>query len=166
VCNYEDGYLLITCFGLNRTNLSLNRFLSACKSHVSKNRLVRWFADYNETSVDCSIFTQSKFDLLLQNAKQNLLKISYFGIAEYQRLSYQLFEATFKGLKFNSTFNASQQLQEAELVLKHMKYKKNYSDLSESLLNRIKAENSIDIKFYEFALEIFFNRLKAYGITY
>ncbi len=155
-CNHEGKSTLDKCFGENRTNLSLNRFLTSCGSHVSKNRLVRWFASYNETARDCTIFEPRQSRFLLQTAKENLLKLKYFAITEYQQLSQKLFEATFKNLKFSKALEQSNN-QYAEDYLTQF-------NESDDVLNTIKKANSLDIEFYEYALEIFFERLKMYKI--
>jgi heparan sulfate 6-O-sulfotransferase HS6ST1 len=156
ICNYEGKHISDLCFGTIRANLSLSRFLSSCETHVSKNRLVRWFAEYNETTRNCTIFNPSQSRFLLQSAKKNLLELKYFAITEYQELSQKLFEATFKNLKFSKTLLQSES-QFAEKYLKEL-------DETDDLLFQIRKSNSLDIEFYQYALKIFFDRLKMYKI--
>ncbi len=156
VCNPEGKQVSQTCFGKNRANLTLSDFLSSCKSHVSKNRYVRWHQHYDEKTPDCSIFSPNQSRLLLQRAKENLIKLKYFAITEYQLKSQKLFEATFRNLKFSKNL-VQFDSQRAEDYLKDL-------DNSEDVLKRVKEANSLDIEFYEYALKIFFERLRFFNI--
>jgi hypothetical protein len=156
VCNPEGKQISETCFGKNRENLTLNDFLSSCKSHVSKNRYVRWHQYYDEKTPDCSIFDPKQSRILLQKAKENLLKLKYFAILEYQLQSQKLFEATFRNLKFSKDLKQFS-TQRAESFLDDL-------DNSKGVINRVKQANSLDIEFYEYALKLFFERLKYHDI--
>jgi hypothetical protein len=149
VCSPEGSKVLDTCFGKDRRNLSLDRFLSSCKGHIAKNRIVRFLASYNEESKDCKIFEPSQSPLLLESAKNNLLKMKYFAINDYQSLSQKLFEATFRNLRFSKQLLQPPR-SKAEDHLKH---------LDKSVIDRIRATNSLDVELYEYALDLFFYRL-------
>ncbi len=156
-CNRERNGLSQSCFGNNQINLSLTEFLSSCESHVSKNRMVKWFADYNETANGCAIFAPNQSRILLHNAQENLVKLKYFAITEYQHLSQKLFEAQFRNLRFSKPLSQSD-FQYADDYLTGL-------NQSNDILNSIKAANSLDIEFYEYALKLFFNRLKYYKLN-
>ena len=125
-------------------------------------------ANYNEIGCDalrcmtksayCSSEMKNFYDeLLLESAKKSLLSFAYFGLSEYQNLSFLLFRKTFENkLKFNQNF------------IKHKESmgKKLFDSKFHIYLNEINENNKLDVKLYEFAQNIFFNRLNYFQILH
>ena len=139
-------------------NLTLFWFTS-CESNWANNRQTLSVANL-ETS-GCfnhdTLTREERERKLLQSAKKNLRKFSFFGITEYQAESSVLFERTF-GLEFG-----------AELEQKPVSMLNSAPMLSslwtnETVYNRIAEANRLDMQLYLFALELFASRLLAIGI--
>lgn len=131
----------------NWVGVSLDEFLD-CKYNLVKNRQTRMLADlrlvdcYNEFDVD----NITKDKIMLQSAKNNLLKLPFFGLTNYQRLSQQLFEYTFR-VKFNIVFR-----QNNHTAASHANFSANH-------LERIKYQTRLDIELYQYAKDIFMKRI-------
>ena len=139
-------------------NLTLSWFTS-CESNWANNRQTLSVA--NLETLGCfnhdTLTREERERKLLQSAKKNLRKFSFFGITEYQAESSVLFERTF-GLEFG-----------AELEQKPVSMLKSAPMLSslwtnETVYNRIAEANRLDMQLYLFALELFASRLLAIGI--
>ena len=136
---------------------SLKEYLG-CDIMWRKNRLTLALADSEQ--VTCWNQTQytskERGKLLLESAKQNLLKLSFFGILEFQEESGWLFERTF-GMEFgipppHLPFNSSM----ANLLLQELL-------VHRSLYDKVIARNKWDLELYWFALEEFEKRMNAFG---
>ena len=136
---------------------SLKEYLG-CDVIWRKNRLTFALADSEQ--VTCWNRTQytskERGELLLESAKQNLLKFSFFGILEFQKESGWLFERTF-GMEFgipppHLPFNSSM----ANLLLQELL-------MHTSLYDKVIARNKWDLELYWFALEEFEKRMNAFG---
>lgn len=133
-------------------NLTIENFLS-CKSNLGINRQTRMLADLK--SVDC--YNMKKFVAavrdrkILTSAKVNLRSLPYFGLNEYQIESKELFEYTF-GLKFTDEFHARDQNQSKSYEF--------LEALSERDIQRIKEVNYLDMELYDYAKEIFLERVQ------
>jgi hypothetical protein len=139
-------------------NVTLSAFLS-CESNWANNRQTFSVADLE--TVHC--FNQKALprgereQRLLESAKQNLMRFSFFGITEYQAESAALFEKTF-GLKFG------QGLEQKPVGSLNSAPMLNSVWNTESAYSRIAAANHLDMQLYNFALELFAARLLAIGI--
>ena len=153
--NYEK------CFKhLNWENVTLNDFMS-CKYNLANNRQTRLLAQYDSKFKLCSnphlnpkSMNSTQYDEeLLKRAKETLDSMSFFALNEYQQMSGFLFEKTFNGL-FKFEFNLEQTGSTiAEEFLKRI-------DLV--ILNKIKKLNHLDLKLYEYAVDLFFKRVQFY----
>ncbi len=145
------------------SNVSWNDFLG-CEYNLANNRQVRMLANYNELGCDrlkcwlkssnCSLEMKIKYeDDLLENAKKNLLAMSFFGLTEYQSLSQYLFEKTFKNkFKFAKPFSVNKNRLGSKLL----------ETVYKSSINEIEENNHLDVKLYEFATKIFFQRVSHF----
>ena len=90
---------------------------------------------------------------LLESSKETLASFSFFGLQEYSNLSFKLFGKTFENkLKFRKPFPAeTKRVDEGVLDSDFNKY-----------LNEINENNQLDIQLYEFAKQLFFQRVSFY----
>ena len=142
---------LPACYsGENWKKVPLNEFLD-CQSNLALNRQTRMLADL--TLVGCyntSVMSPEERDvLLLASAKENLRKTAFFGILENQTVSQYLFERTFH-LTFKRTF----------LQLNATRSSNTLEDMDEESLQQIRQKNHLDVKLYEYALELLSQRFE------
>ena len=152
------------CVGFNKTNwarVSFDEFIS-CRSNLAINRQVKYLAKH---SLDIAYRSDAR---LLKEAKEGLESLSFYGIFEYQTESRLLFEKMFgERLKFcgrnhisrNNYFEKVPNSKERT----HWFVK---NSLSPALITKIIVINDLDIKLYEFALELFFRRLQFFRIAF
>ena len=137
--------------------VSLGEYL-ACGISWRRNRLTLALADselvtcWNKTQYT----SEERGALLLESAKENLLKLAFFGILEFQEESGWLFERTF-GVEFGIPpprlpFNSSM----TDLLLQALPE-------HQLLYEKVIANNRLDIELYWFAMEEFKKRMKAVG---
>lgn len=126
--------------------VSLEEFIG-CPYNLAFNRQTRMLADL--TLVDCykniHALSEEEENVLLESAKRNLRKMSFFGIKERMDQSQMMFQNIFS-LKFTkemSNWNIS---------------KSGDTVLSEAQLEQIRNVNRLDIKLYEYALKLFDSR--------
>lgn len=167
-CLEQDIYSK-TCYKNNKdwSYVNFTEFLE-CEHNLANNRQVRMLANYNKIgcsklkcwlkSSNCSFKIKQKYENeLLESAKQTLSSFSFFGLAEHQKLSLQLFEKTFeKRLKFSKPFPEQIEISIGKKLLDG-EYK-NYSD-------KINEKNRLDIILYEFAKTLFFQRVYEKNLT-
>ena len=132
----------------------------ACGHNLAANRQTRMLADlkrvncYNTTGM-----TQIERDLeLLKSAKENLLKLSFFGLTELQLESQYLFQETFN-IKFNVRF----------VQFDHDHAHTTLAKISNSTVEKIKTINHLDVQLYEYAQEVLkkrFETLKAEDVDF
>jgi hypothetical protein len=105
-------------------------------------------------SSNCSLEMKTQYDNeLLESAKQTLLSFSFFGLTEYQDLSFNLFHKTFENkLKFAEQFPEKTENVGRKLLENDFK----------DYLNEINENNNLDIQLYEFARNLFFQRVSFY----
>jgi len=135
-------------------DVTMDEFIG-CKSNLAFNRQVRMTADL--TRVNCYNVTgmprKKREKSILKSAMRNLQSMAYFGLVEYQEESQYLFEKTF-GMKFKKSFKQKDQEEtRAADVL---------TDIEQKHLDQIKKLNTNDLRFYRFAKELFFYRLKYF----
>lgn len=87
--------------------------------------------------------------MMLASAKQNLQRMAFFGLCEFQKLTQYLFENTFH-LKFLQPF---QQLNETRSSM-------TLAEISEEDLQRVKDLNRLDLELYEFSKSLLMQRYK------
>lgn len=139
------------CFdGKDWSDVKLEQFLN-CQSNLAMNRQTRMLADL--TLVGCynqSVMTKRQRDvMMLASAKQNLQRMAFFGLCEFQKLTQYLFENTFH-LKFLQPF---QQLNETRSSM-------TLAEISEEDLQRVKDLNRLDLELYEFSKSLLMQRFK------
>ena len=119
--------LTTKCFdGEDWSEVTLEEFLS-CDHNLAFNRQTRMLADLSlvgcyknifnltETHLDRYFYIQliliknylliTKFRVMLESAKENLSKMRWFGLVEYQQASQYLFEGAFYPLHFIEPFS-------------------------------------------------------------
>lgn len=132
--------------GRNWFNVSLNEFLD-CEHNLAPNRQTRMLADlnlvqcFNKSAMDSDLRDQ----IMLQSAKEHLLKMSFFGLTNYQSLTQTLFENTFN-VKFNIT-----------LTQRNSTGARSFTNKQQ--MERILYQNRLDIELYKYAKELFFKRV-------
>jgi heparan sulfate 6-O-sulfotransferase HS6ST1 len=126
------------------SNVSLEEFIS-CPNNMAINRQTRMLASYNGATL-CSD-SAIEDGRLLASAISNLEKISFFGICERQKQSQKLFERTFD-LKFSKDFVQSEDNKTRVFI----------SKLPSSVIDKIVELNSLDMKLYNYAVELFAHR--------
>lgn len=87
---------------------------------------------------------------MLESAMMNLRSMSYLGLSEYQIESRDLFEYMF-GMRFTDEFAIRQD--------DELRSEREMDLLSESDIQRIKEVNYLDMKLYDYAKKIFFERI-------
>ena len=122
------------------SNVSLDDFIN-CPNNMAINRQTRMLASYNDHLCDES---HVENNILLASAMNNLDKMAFFGICEQQRASQLLFERTF-GLKFSPPFKQSNENETREFIAK----------LPGEVRDRILELNSLDLKLYNYAVDLF-----------
>ena len=148
VCNGKPANLPFCYTGEDWTGVELTEFMD-CKYNLARNRQARMLSNltlvncYNESTID----SDKRDEIILQSAKDNLLSMDYFGLTEFQKYSQQLFEYTF-GLEFIEPF--------AQLSVTHSDKAK----LTDEETDRVLKLNLLDIKLYQFAKDLFLQRVK------
>ena len=131
-------------------NLTLSNFIG-CKSNLGINRQTRMLADL--TLVDCYKKTYTEEERgrrMLESAMGNLRSLPYLGLNEYQIESKDLFEYTFD-IRFTDQFGTHHENDSKSEEEKNM--------LTDSDIQWIKEVNDLDVKLYDYAKKIFFERL-------
>ncbi|XP_065323211.1 heparan-sulfate 6-O-sulfotransferase 3-B-like [Gordionus sp. m RMFG-2023] len=119
----------------------------------SNNRMTRHFADFPSIECNKSLTADQKDDLLLKNAKHNLLNgFQTFGIPEYFNES-RFLSHKMLGLNFSWTYEFSNDTSWIE----------SYQNVSDFIKKKIFYNNRLDISLYAFARNLFQLRLKRYN---
>lgn len=131
------------------SGVSLGDFM-ACPHNLANNRQARMLANLSE--IGCynkSVFPDAELRdrILLQSAKDNLRAMAFFGLTEFQADTQYMFEKTFH-LKFIEDF------------VQHNATHANLNDISDVQKRTIHERNRLDIEVYQYAKELFFQRLK------
>jgi heparan sulfate 6-O-sulfotransferase HS6ST1 len=124
-------------------------------------------AVYDSNFTACDYLARKKLnesvddEKLLERAKRGLRSLTYFALSEYKEQSRALFLATFNRKLFlsNKIGGATQiaaKFYRTEILLKSLN--------NTSTLAKIRDLNRLDIKLYEFAVELFFQRLKHFNL--
>lgn len=120
-----------------------------CPHNLAFNRQSRMMA--NLSKVNCyntSGLTDVERDRrILESAKQNLVDLAFFGLVEFQTYTQFLFEHTLN-INFINDF-----------VQHNLTHSSGYNVSAEEL-RRIAALNQVDIELYQFAKDLFLQRVK------
>lgn len=130
----------------NWLNVKLEEFLD-CSSNMAINRQTFMLADMS--SIGCTFKSTNQNAALLENAKDNLKRMAFFGICEEQRASQLVFEETFR-LKFQTDFRQSDD-NKTKLLIDQMPIETR---------NRIVELNHLDMELYQFATDLFRTRCR------
>ncbi|XP_071085464.1 heparan-sulfate 6-O-sulfotransferase 2-like [Haliotis cracherodii] len=128
-------------------NVSIDEFMN-CPHNLAINRQSRMLA--NLTLVNCynttGMSTEERNAKILASAKENLRKLAFFGLTEVQNLTQKLFEHTF-GLEFADDF------------VQWMSTRSSQSGLPKAVIDRIIELNRNDIYLYQYAKDLFHQRV-------
>ncbi|KAG9271207.1 heparan-sulfate 6-O-sulfotransferase 3-B [Astyanax mexicanus] len=140
---------LPACYsGDDWSGVTLREFMD-CPSNLASNRQVRMLADlslvgcYNLSSMNES----ERNPILLASAMSNLKNMAFYGLTEFQRKTQYLFERTFR-LRFISAFTQLNSTRAANV------------ELREDVRRRIERLNFLDVQLYEFAKDLFLQRVQ------
>lgn len=135
-------------------NLTLDDFMK-CKHNLAINRQARMLSDlslvgcYNSTSLS----KEDRDLIILTSAKNNLHKMSFFGLSEFQKVSQYMFEATFgMNFKMRKTFSHDSGNRSARKEL--------FKEISVKDIENIKRINYLDTELYYYAKELLFFRFE------
>ncbi|XP_067658327.1 heparan-sulfate 6-O-sulfotransferase 3-B-like [Haliotis asinina] len=142
--------------GKNWAFVTLDDFMD-CPSNLAINRQTRMLANlsvvgcYNASASGLSY--DERHYRMLASAKENLRNMAYFGLTDYQELSQILFEHTFN-LKFVTKFenSPSNQTHSGRHILRDVHREK------------IVYLNRFDFLLYQYAKDLFFQRLREQGL--
>ena len=133
-------------FGQDRTQLTIEEFIS-CEDNHAINRMTHMLSGYG--TIQCKYNTQmnrmGKDTVILETAKKHFREFEYFGILELLLESAKLFEDTFS-VKFVEY-----------PIQKETKGEK--MELTDEQQSRIESLNNLDVKLYNWALELFKERI-------
>ena len=137
-------------------NLTFSGFVS-CESNWGNNRQTMMLADLEV--VGCfqrhNVSEEVRKKILLETAIKNLKSFSFFGITEYISASFDLFEKQF-GMKFPGKPRVKHTNSGTILP---------YILNNAPLLNNILRLNDLDMKLYDFALDLFLERAQKANIV-
>lgn len=146
--------------------VTLKEFLN-CDYNLAANRQVRMLADLSDAEINCysNIFPvdnnpnyNSTMNKILESAKKNLRdRISFFTLTEFQRLSQYLFEKTFK-----RNFDVKFVLKSSTVAGSFMSGDNEAEKISDEDVKKIKELNKYDIELYNYAKELFVERIKYF----
>ena len=104
--------------------------------------------------VDCysatSMAGEERDRIMLESAKENLLRMAFFGVTELQSESQDVFQRTFN-MRFKIKFP-----QQSQVVAS-----KAQKSLSEIKVDKIKRLNHLDVELYAFAREVLLQRYES-----
>ena len=133
-------------------NLTTSSFIS-CESNWANNRQTMMLANLEAVGCfDKKYLTKENRDrIILESAKENLKSISFFGLTEYMKESYAIFEKQF-GVKFpNRSIKRN-------LLNSHASEMLPIFFDNTTLFNAILRVNSLDMELYKFAVDMFLER--------
>jgi len=135
-------------------NVTLAEF-TACNHNLAFNRQTRMIADL--TKIDCyehlGNLTHVPEEIerkMLESAKENLVKMRWFGLIEYQLASKELFEYSFQPLRFDIQFEKWDETHSSAAI----------QDIPQQLIEKITRLNHLDAELYAFARKLFFQRYR------
>ncbi|XP_073455274.1 heparan-sulfate 6-O-sulfotransferase 2 [Aquarana catesbeiana] len=138
---------LPSCYaGDDWSGCSLKEFMD-CPYNLANNRQVRMLADLSLVGCyNLSVMPEEQRNkVLLDSAKENLKRMAFFGLTEFQRKTQYLFEKTFN-MNFISPFTQFNSTRASSVEI---------DDLTQT---RIETLNFLDMEFYEYAKDLFLQR--------
>ena len=132
------------------TEVSMDEFIE-CENNLAINRQTRMLSDL--ALVGCynrSYMRAEERDLvMLTSAQNNLHKMAFLGLNEFPRISQYLFEETFDLVFLDADTHAF-----------HRNKRSLMDQFSAKTIDKIKRTNSLDLKLYEFAKQLMFERFE------
>nr|XP_033801331.1 heparan-sulfate 6-O-sulfotransferase 2 [Geotrypetes seraphini] len=149
VCDGRSPTLeeLPSCYtGDDWSGCSLKEFMD-CPYNLANNRQVRMLSDLS--LVGCYNLTVMAEDqrnkVLLDSAKENLKRMAFFGLTEFQRKTQYLFEKTFN-MNFISAFTQFNSTRASSV------------EIDEQTQKQIEVLNFLDMELYDYAKDLFLQR--------
>lgn len=136
-------------------DVTIEKFMS-CSSNWANNRQTRMLSDLESLGCYGNKLhpPEEKDKLMLQSAKDNLRNFAFFGLTEYQYQTRLLFEKLFGiRLKLETQQRPMSTLHSAPIL-------QNLWNNSQ-LYDKIAKVNKLDMELYEYALELFSERVKT-----
>jgi hypothetical protein len=140
--------------------MSLEDFMS-CQHNLAINRQTKFLVYNNEDFPECAIMSKNKsvqFEML-ERAKKTVNSLVYFAISEYQNYSQLLFEKSVG----RDVFKYNAEAQDFRLLNSTVGHSYKAS-LNSSIISRIQQMNHLDVQLYDYALKVFFARLRYFNI--
>ncbi|XP_043913235.1 heparan-sulfate 6-O-sulfotransferase 2-like [Protopterus annectens] len=138
---------LPSCYsGDDWSGCSLKEFMD-CPYNLANNRQVRMLADLSLVGCYNLSFMpeEERQKVLLDSAKENLKRMAFFGLTEFQRKTQYLFEKTFN-MNFISPFTQYNNTRASSV------------DIDDQTQQRIQTLNFLDMELYDYAKDLFLQR--------
>ncbi|XP_056395006.1 heparan-sulfate 6-O-sulfotransferase 2 [Hyla sarda] len=138
---------LPSCYtGDDWSGCSLKEFMD-CPYNLANNRQVRMLADLSLVGCyNLSVMPEDQRNkVLLDSAKENLKRMAFFGLTEFQRKTQYLFEKTFN-MNFISPFTQFNSTRASSV------------EIDDQTQKRIEILNFLDMELYEYAKDLFLQR--------
>ncbi|NXA37027.1 H6ST2 sulfotransferase, partial [Eudromia elegans] len=138
---------LPSCYaGDDWSGCSLQEFME-CPYNLANNRQVRMLSDLSLVGCyNLSVMPEEQRNkVLLDSAKENLKRMAFFGLTEFQRKTQYLFEKTFS-MTFISPFTQYNSTRASSV------------EIDEQTQQRIEALNFLDVELYDYAKDLFLQR--------
>ncbi|KAM4696998.1 heparan-sulfate 6-O-sulfotransferase 2 [Rhinophrynus dorsalis] len=118
-----------------------------CPYNLANNRQVRMLSDLSLVGCyNLSVMPEDQRNkVLLDSAKENLKRMAFFGLTEFQRKTQYLFEKTFN-MNFISPFTQFNSTRASSV------------EIDEETQKRIETLNFLDMELYEYAKDLFLQR--------
>ncbi|XP_075429287.1 heparan-sulfate 6-O-sulfotransferase 2 [Ascaphus truei] len=138
---------LPSCYaGDDWSGCSLKEFMD-CPYNLANNRQVRMLSDLSLVGCyNLSVMPEEQRNMvLLDSAKDNLKRMAFFGLTEFQRKTQYLFEKTFN-MNFISPFTQFNSTRASSV------------EIDDQTQKRIETLNFLDMELYEYAKDLFLQR--------
>ncbi|XP_025966864.2 heparan-sulfate 6-O-sulfotransferase 2 [Dromaius novaehollandiae] len=138
---------LPSCYtGDDWSGCSLKEFMD-CPYNLANNRQVRMLSDLSLVGCyNLSVMPEEQRNkVLLDSAKENLKRMAFFGLTEFQRKTQYLFEKTFN-MNFISPFTQYNSTRASSV------------EIDGQTQQRIEALNFLDMELYNYAKDLFLQR--------
>ncbi|GFR71565.1 heparan-sulfate 6-O-sulfotransferase 3 [Elysia marginata] len=129
----------------------------ACPGNMGINRMTRMLADLNLSDcyrLDSNKTKTERDEIMLASAKSNLAQFTAFGLTEYPEQTQALLEKSVTGMKFKSPLARDPDIN----------YGTSYVILSDDVWNKMVDVNHLDVRLYQYAKDLFFQRLESVGV--
>ncbi|XP_028923576.1 heparan-sulfate 6-O-sulfotransferase 2 [Ornithorhynchus anatinus] len=138
---------LPSCYtGDDWSGCSLKEFMD-CPYNLANNRQVRMLSDLSLVGCyNLSVMAEEQRNkVLLDSAKENLKRMAFFGLTEFQRKTQYLFEKTFN-MNFISPFTQYNSTRASSV------------EIDEQTQKHIETLNFLDMELYDYAKDLFLQR--------